>query len=77
MRPIKGKLYKTLKDCLLWEDDYDMKELSEIQEGSMILMVEPSDIHRRHTSHKVIFEDNIGWIDLESEELSILKETES
>jgi hypothetical protein len=52
-----------------------MSEMTELQEGSMVLMIEPSDIHRRHTSHKVIFEDMIGWIDLESEELEIVEES--
>ena len=77
MRPIKGKLYKTLKDCLLWEDDYNMTNFANVKEGSIVLMIVPSDTIRRHTTHKVVFEDVIGWIDLESEELMILKEPES
>lgn len=77
MRPIKGKLYKTLRDCSLWKDDYNMTNFANIQKGSIVLIVVPSDILARHTTHKVVFEDMIGWIDLENEELSILKEPES
>ena len=62
MRPIKGKLYKTLKDCLLWEDDYNMTKFANVKvpEYSIVMYVEPNP--ENNYEAKIIYKDIIGYI---------------
>lgn len=56
MRPIKGKLYKTLKDCFLWDKDY----FGTIPEHSIVMYVEPNP--ENNYEAKIIYKDIIGYI---------------
>lgn len=75
MRSLQGHLYQITRACSLYKDDYAEHELAFLDEGAIVLMVEPSDPHRRHPKHKVVSGDLIGWVDLEQEEFQTIKET--
>lgn len=56
MRLIKGKLYRLKRDCSLFKDDYSFSTILEVNgldEGALVLMIEPSHFMRRSSSHKV------------------------
>jgi hypothetical protein len=77
MRLIKGKLYRLKRDCSLFKDDYGFSTILEIDcldEGGLVLMVEPSEDLRRYPAHQVIFKDLVGWIDLEVEDFELVEE---
>jgi hypothetical protein len=61
---------------VLFKDNYSLKDIGNLEKGSVVLMIEPSESFRRHPMHKVIWNDLIGWVDLEQEELQDFKETD-
>lgn len=72
----KGKLYQTTRACVLYKNDYSLEDIGYLEKDSVALMIEPSDFLRRHPMHKVIWNDLIGWVDLEQEEFQDFKETD-